>query len=710
MHEHSRILTTPRRRRTRAAAGRTAPVWLALCALLCALLSAPLFLHARELAPDFRAELGWDIPMERIDDPQGRLGPDDVAAAGANAGAAVLAHALSAGYLNHPVWLRFTVPALPPGAGAGAGAATDALWLLAQPTYLDTVTLYERSGRGDWSAQASGDLVPATHKAGVRQHLFRLTPGATALLRIETTSAMQLQGSVLGTQALAVALANSERGMGLYFGAMAALLLSIWAAAAMFRTRPLYALAVLGTVSAVHIFNVRGYASLWAPAAYTPLASHAVGIGAFLLAATLAWQIREQLSRTSRYRRTDRLLIVIAAANLAGTLSVPLGIYGSVAWLNQLSLVTSDVIGIVLCALALRQRERRALHALLLSAYGLHAVAGVPITIIMTGALHWNIDATALWQLEVIAFTALIACAVFVGMVVRYRDVQRVKDLAIARLAQSEHSLEERIEQRTAELSQAQVALGQALENERALRHEQRQFFHMISHEFRTPLAVVDSAAAEQQAFPSPDLTAQTDRAAQIRRACRRLTSLVDSCLISERLDTAGFAIQASPVRVADLLEHAAQLVHWSPRHRLRLFTDTAPEEWVCDETLVRIALSNLVDNAVKYACAGEIFIAARKADTGLLEISVADEGSGMSLEVMNRIFQRFERGDRTDQSKGFGLGLWVTRRVARLHGGDITVESRPGEGACFTLTLAAQRMGAVPAASRPSATAARPG
>jgi len=72
---------------------------------------------------------------------------------------------------------------------------------------------------------------------------------------------------------------------------------------------------------------------------------------------------------------------------------------------------------------------------------------------------------------------------------------------------------------------------------------------------------------------------------------------------------------------------------------------------------------------------------------------------------VMNRIFQRFERGDRTDQSKGFGLGLWVTRRVARLHGGDITVESRLGEGACFTLTLAAQRM--APAAFAPVRVAA---
>ena len=215
----------------------------------------------------------------------------------------------------------------------------------------------------------------------------------------------------------------------------------------------------------------------------------------------------------------------------------------------------------------------------------------------------------------------------------------------------------------------------------------------MISHEFRTPLAVVDSAAAAQQSFPSSELSTQTDRAKQIRRACRRLSSLVDSCLISERLDSAGFALHVAPANVSSMLEHAAQLVHWSPRHRLHLFMESAPTEWVCDEMLVRIALSNLVDNAVKHASEGEIFVAARKNEAGLLEISVADEGSGMSLEVMSRIFQQFEQGNRTDQNKGFGLGLWVSRRVARLHGGDVTVESQQGHGACFMLTLAPQRI-----------------
>lgn len=657
-----------------------------VCAALLATANAAS--HTPETVPSPQ-RLGWDIPMQRLDDLGGHQTPDE-AMAQPGAMWKNMGHALNAGYLSHVVWLRFTVPE----AAAGDGP----VWLVGRPAYVDSVMLYQAdAATGGWAVQRSGDYVPATQKAPVRQHLFQLRPGKVALLRIDTTSAMQFQGEVYqDAEVLGAALASDERIMGLYFGAMSAFLLGIWAAALIFRAQNLYAFAVLCTVCVLHVLNLRGYVSLWIPDALAVWASHGVGIGAFLLPATLAWQIREQLTRNTKFLRAHQLLLLLIVLNIAGTVSVPLGFYASVAWVNLLSLVGCDIIAAILCIHALRLRQPRLQHALLLAAYIIHLVGGLPTTAVMTGLVNWNIDIAGLWQFQMLAFTGLIACAIFFGLVLRYRKAESAKNQAIERLAHSELVLEDRIEQRTRELSMAQIWLKQALDSERELRQDQRQFFNMISHEFRTPLAVVDSAAAEQQSFPSTDLSTQTDRAKQIRRACRRLTSLVDSCLISERLDSAAFALHAAPVNVALLLEHAAQLVHWSPRHQLHLFSDAAPGEWVCDETLVRIALSNLVDNAVKYAHAGEIFIAARKNEVDMLEISVTDEGSGMSLEMMNRVFRQFERGDRTDQSKGFGLGLWVSRRVARLHGGDISVESQLDHGARFTMTLAPQRISTV--------------
>ena len=642
----------------------------------------------QEPAPLRAMSLGWDIPLQRLDDPTGLLTVDDVLTQ-QDAGIRwhTMEHNLNAGYNSPVVWLRFKVPQ--PTSG------NEPVWLLGDPPFLDSVVLYqEDEATGVWLAQRSGDHLPARFKPALRQHLFKLETGKWALLRIQTTSGMQFWGDIFPTsQTLGAQLAANEITMGLYFGATTALLLAIWAAAGIFRTYNLYALAALGTFSAIHVFNVRGYANLWMPESWTVWSSHAVGIGAFGMATTVAWQIREQLTRDTHYLRTDRALLVLIAINVLGIVSVPLGFYGTVAWVNLASLVGSDIVAATLCLIAIRKRQRRTQHALLLTAYLAHLVGSMPTTAVLIGLIHWKLDITSIWQFQTFIFTALIAGAVFVGLVLRFRQSEKSKDKAIASLARSEHELEDKIEQRTRELSLAQIRLKHALESERELRCEQRQFFQMISHEFRTPLAVVDSAAAEQQSFPSSELSTQTDRAKQIRRACRRLSSLVDSCLISERLDSAGFALHVAPANVLAMLEHAAQLVHWSPRHRLHLFMESAPTEWVCDETLVRIALSNLVDNAVKHASEGEIFVAARKNEAGLLEISVADEGSGMSLEVMSRIFQQFEQGNRTDQNKGFGLGLWVSRRVARLHGGDVTVESQQGHGACFTLTLAPQRI-----------------
>jgi signal transduction histidine kinase len=475
-----------------------------------------------------------------------------------------------------------------------------------------------------------------------------------------------------------------------------ALLVGIVGAAAVFRTPDLYGLAVLGLVSSIHVFNVRGYASLWAPPAWTVAASHAVGVGAFALAAALAWQIRQQLTTAQSHPRLRLGLNALIVVSALGMTSPFFGFYGSVAWINLVSLALCDLIAIALCMAALRRsRQQRIQHAVLLCAYALHMLAGGPIALVLMGQSGSRSDMTLVWQTEIFLFMVLVAGAIFAEMVGRYRRAEAAKDTALEHLAQSEHLLEERIELRTAELFAAQEALALALASERTLRQEQRQFFQMISHEFRTPLAVIDSAAAEQLAFPSPELTSQTERAAQIRRACRRLTSLVDSCLVNDRMDKTGFTLHAAPVVVTDLLEHAAQLVRWSPRHRLHLFTQAAPPQWVCDAALVRIALSNLVDNAVKYAKAGEIFITAVRNDAGQLELSVADDGSGISLEVMNKMFEQFERGNRTDQARGFGLGLWVARRIARLHGGDIQVESTQGQGTCFTLTIANQKIAA---------------
>ena len=332
-------------------------------------------------------------------------------------------------------------------------------------------------------------------------------------------------------------------------------------------------------------------------------------------------------------------------------------------------------------------------------------VVPVLLSIVSQLALHgvlpaaWVPDAPVLWFVGRLAEVLLLALTVAGRTRLAERALHQERASTLARALAAEQVLEAKVRERTGELQQAQDALQSALSSERDMRLEQRQFFSMVNHEFRTPLMVADSAAAELQAFPPDDPRELQERADQIRSACRRLMALADSCLVNDRLEGQAFRPRHERVRLADIVAESAELVRWSPRHRLELDLAQAPETWECDATLTSIALSNLVSNAIKYARSGPIRMAARCNAHGALCLSVSDEGAGLPAGEIERLFERYERGSAQRMTSGYGLGLWVTRRIAQLHGGELQFHPRlEGQGACFTLILAAPMQAALPA------------
>lgn len=666
MHKNSQLLT-----KLRSALG------LLLWALL-------LPLQAQELTARLAAGqplvLGPDLAMQAVMDPTDGWKPEDVEALPASV-FQQWTDTLSMGYTRSPLWVRIDMPA--------ALRQEAALQLQILPTYLDSVIVYQREGPA-WVAQVNGDLVSASQRGGRRAFLFDVRPDRPLFLRVQTSSVLRLQGKLWRPEYLPGALERSGWAMGSLFGFTLGLLMLIWAAAVAFRMRQLAWIGLLGTVGLFHILNVHGYGIYWLLEEHPIWASHMVGVGAFALSGTTALLVREQLTRGTRWRRTDRFLLVLAALNLACMAAAPLGYYSELAILSVISPIVSSAIGATLFAVLLRQRRPTLERRLLFFTYAIHSVGDVLTLATFVGLLHVGQDLLPqLWQIQLLMFLVMVVGAVFTGMYQRYRSVHMARTRMLQRLTDSEHRLELRVQRRTRELDNARADLQDALHAERELRLEQRQFFSMISHEFRTPLAVVDSAATEQLAFPTPELPLQMERAAQIRRACHRLTALVENCLANERFASAGFRLMPGQVSVPDLVQDAAELVQWSPRHQLQIHTDGAPAHWPCDPTLVRIAFSNLVDNAVKYARGGTICVSAGVAPTGGLALSVANEGPGLAPDEVERIFGHFERGNRADEARGFGLGLWVSRRIAQLHGGDVTASSEAGHGARFTLTLA---------------------
>lgn len=633
--------------------------------------------------PDKGLRLGKDLPMQVLADAGRSMTIEQVAALPDDA-FETRRTPLNEGYTRQAYWVRVAMPALAP---ASALAGNDPLWLEITPTYLDRVTLYQQA-HGLWQARESGDTVPMAQRIHVRQLVFPLRAGQPFVLRIETSSAMQLYATVWRSTGLMAWLSSVEWASGVHQGVNLVLTLLIAGAALALRMRSLMAMTLLAFVVLTHNANVRGYAQLWLPEPWAPHADIWVSVGVFLLPAAFAWQARETLTRGTIWRRIDSMLVLLTLAPLLALLSIPMGHYTQWAWLGVSVPWMASMLSALVAWKNLLRQGPSIVNLLVLIPYTLHAVMGIHVAAAFTGLVSSDIEAGMYWQLESLLLYILIIIAVGASLVEKFQNSMDRQAQLVESLARSEHALEGRVRTRTAELLHAQNALQAALHGERTLRLEQRQFFNMVNHEFRTPLAVVDSAATEQLTFPSTDIDSQLERAAQIRRACRRLTALVDNCLVSDRLDAPAFRLQLDRVPVTDLIDDAVQLVHWSRRHHLRLETAGIPASWQCDPTLVRIALSNLVDNAVKYAQAGEIAVCARLDGQGRLELTVSDEGPGLAPELAQRIFELHERGERSDQTRGFGLGLWVARRVAQMHGGDVQVTPAAGGGTCFTLTL----------------------
>lgn len=216
------------------------------------------------------------------------------------------------------------------------------------------------------------------------------------------------------------------------------------------------------------------------------------------------------------------------------------------------------------------------------------------------------------------------------------------------------------------------------------VRTQQRDFVAMVTHEFRAPLGVI-AAVADNLALSAPTETDDVRlRAARIQRTVRRMSMLIDNIFTGDRLDTwqAPFAVEA-PLDLNDVLR-GLEAENEAVGTVSFVHADAAPVKG--DRKLLEIALLNLIQNALKYSAAGSP-VTVRLSTDNHVRVTVTDCGPGIPAEDRERIFLKYYRaaGQRPD---GSGLGLYISRAIARQHGGDLTlVASGPG-GSTFCLAL----------------------
>jgi len=229
----------------------------------------------------------------------------------------------------------------------------------------------------------------------------------------------------------------------------------------------------------------------------------------------------------------------------------------------------------------------------------------------------------------------------------------------------------------------------------RELEGARQEFVANVSHELRTPLSLIKSAAETLLDGAKAD-PAALDRLLQIiDRHADRLTLLIDDLLLLAKLDSGRIELrpEPSPLRAATQ-EVFGDLAKRAQGREVRL-ENAIPAGLVAqaDPDRLRQVLSNLVDNGIKYGRSGGVLtVSARPLDGGKVEVCVRDDGPGIPAESLGRVFERFYRVDkaRSREQGGTGLGLAIVKHAVQAHGGEVRVESEPGQGAAFFFTLPA--------------------
>jgi signal transduction histidine kinase len=244
----------------------------------------------------------------------------------------------------------------------------------------------------------------------------------------------------------------------------------------------------------------------------------------------------------------------------------------------------------------------------------------------------------------------------------------------------------------TDERQKAQEALRQALEREKEMAELKTNFVSLVSHEFRTPLGVIVSAAdILEHYFERMQPEQRAGQLQDIRHAAQQMSGLMEEVLLLGKVESGRMECRREPLQLVDFCQRLVdeQLSVTNRKCPIQLEFDDIPTTAEGDEGLLRHILSNLLSNAVKYSPAGMPVQMRVRRDGTLAVFEIEDRGIGIEAADQKHLFTAFQRGRNVGATPGTGLGLVIVKRCVELHGGGLKFVSRVNQGTRFIVRIA---------------------
>ena len=569
-----------------------------------------------------------------------------------------LAGNLGLGFIPDAVWLHLSVERTTGQSPAG--------WLEIMPPYLDDVQLFHIRPDGMIDQRRAGDRLPQSAKEeDYRGTLFKLAlePGEHEIyLRLQTTSTMAAIVKLWQPAAFASHLRGNYFVYGLYFSLILTVLLFNAANWLVSRRRIFLVYVGYLSLNALQWLGINGFVAEFILPAQPLLANLTLGMTLSLAAAMAYGFFIMVLELKQHHPVVYRISLAGMALCLVTALATPFGYYGTFApWMLGFGVLT-------LCSVpwpAWRLWRTGDLWSRLLAVA--YLIYGVLIAINILGVLAVLPFSEAINLAGMASNIAHILLLHF-AILLHYRNIE----------ADHAEALEKSV------LAIRQAAL------EKTHREDQDKLLAMITHEIRTPIAVIDAATQTLEALDETPNADREERYERIRRSVDRLSVLLDLTVAQTRSEVDHWTLAQGMFEPAALTAEVVGLLGSPLAQRIEVTVMEPLPRLIGDDRMLRFALLNLFDNACKYSPPGTPVRVQIEAAAGGVTWRVADDGPGIPPGMDEKIFEKYVRLGASGNQAGLGLGLYLARHIVERHGGTLQVETGRAKGACFVCCLPA--------------------